>query len=96
MTYDRKATDRRYYVRNRKRIDEAKRLWRIENLPDYWKEYYQRTKATKAPYKKAWALKNLKRVRAHCRLRYLASKEVLSEGEMEQVREIARIYPKRR
>lgn len=70
--------------------------WHNEH-PEYGRQYHIDHKERRDEIKKNWRAKNLKRERAHDRIRYLNRKEEsteLSEGEMEQMVELARKYPK--
>lgn len=64
----------------------------------YWRDRYRERKSEYASVKRAWLSvpENLIRSRAMDRMRYLRSKENPAEGEIEQLMELARKFPKRR
>lgn len=81
-----------------KMIDKAISISWHQAHPEYLAAYYQAHKKKKNAFRTAWRNANSARDKAHRRIRLLAAKEdagIITEGEVEQMLELGREFPKR-
>lgn len=68
----------------------------MQDRREYYRKYHIGRHERRDEIKKEWRSRNGAREKAHDRLRYLRSKENPSDGEIEQMIELAMRFPKLR